>query len=118
MDEISIFIGIAPCSGGSCDDVGQVLYNGAYDPQRDPNNIGKGLFEDFSVQLPAGYPTGDSVLTVFHIADTQVNTLYLYVSLLCVIYSVRYRLLVVPWSLSSTPPLFLSPYRLRLVYII
>ncbi|PSS34133.1 hypothetical protein PHLCEN_2v1843 [Hermanssonia centrifuga] len=71
VDEISIFIGIAPCSGGSCDDVGQVLYNGAYDPQQDPNNIGKGLFEDFLVQLPAGYPTGDSVLTVFHIADTQ-----------------------------------------------
>ncbi len=118
MDEVSIFIGIAPCSG-ECDGVvGQVLFNGAYEPTLDSNNIAKGLFEDFSVQLPAGYPTGDSVLTVFHVADTQVDTLYSCISLISAIYAVRYRLLVDPLSLSSTSPLLLSLYRLKVVYIV
>lgn len=45
---------------------GTVLYNGTFDPQYNVSAPQKGLYQDFRVQLPEGWPTGESVLAVAH----------------------------------------------------
>ena len=45
---------------------GTVLYTGDFNPQYNVSAPEKGLYQDFRVQLPAGWPAGESVLAVAH----------------------------------------------------
>ncbi|GJE98355.1 hypothetical protein PsYK624_145840 [Phanerochaete sordida] len=45
---------------------GTVLYNGSFAPQYNASAPQKGLYQDFRVQLPEGWPAGESVLAVAH----------------------------------------------------
>ena len=80
MDEVSLLIGITPCPNGAFSPSvalgpGTVLYNGPFNPAQDPSNPGAGLHEDFSLTpLPSSVGLGQNILTVFHIADTQIST--------------------------------------------
>ena len=80
MDEVSITIGITPCSGGPTTCAGSpslgpgtVLFNGPFNDAEDPNNIGAGLHEDFNVTIPSDAVKGTTALTVFHVAFTQAS---------------------------------------------
>ncbi|KAG2121922.1 hypothetical protein DEU56DRAFT_833223 [Suillus clintonianus] len=66
--EISIVIGIQSCPTGNCLplnwDLGTVLYAGPFNPQ-----FGSGAYdpyEDFSVQIPASFVTGQAQLGLAH----------------------------------------------------
>ncbi|EKM56261.1 uncharacterized protein PHACADRAFT_253293 [Phanerochaete carnosa HHB-10118-sp] len=45
---------------------GTVLYNGTFNPQYNVSAPQKGLYQDFRLQLPEGWPSGESVLSVAH----------------------------------------------------
>ncbi|KAH7929626.1 hypothetical protein BV22DRAFT_1029253 [Leucogyrophana mollusca] len=63
--EVAVVIGVLSC-GGNCvstnEDIGQVLYQGPFNPQPDP---GTATFdEDFPVQIPASIAAGEAQLVV------------------------------------------------------
>ncbi|OAX38184.1 hypothetical protein K503DRAFT_179190 [Rhizopogon vinicolor AM-OR11-026] len=67
-EEIAIVIGIQSCTSGNClpvsEDMGTILYEGPFNPQ-----FGSGAsdpYEDFSVQLPASFATGQAQLGLAH----------------------------------------------------
>ncbi|KAG2135181.1 uncharacterized protein EDB93DRAFT_1107156 [Suillus bovinus] len=67
-DEISIVIGIQSCPTGNCfpisEAMGTVLYEGPFNPE-----FGSGAddpYEDFSVQVPASFATGQAQLGLAH----------------------------------------------------
>lgn len=67
-DEISIVIAIQSCPTGNCfpvsEEMGTVLYAGPFNPQ-----FGSGAddpYEDFSVQVPASFATGQAQLGLAH----------------------------------------------------
>ncbi|KAG1841832.1 hypothetical protein F4604DRAFT_1939182 [Suillus subluteus] len=67
-EEISIVIAIQSCPTGNClpvsEDMGTVLYAGPFNPQ-----FGSGAedpYEDFSVQVPASFTTGQAQLGLAH----------------------------------------------------
>lgn len=67
-EEISIVIGIQSCPTGDClpisEGMGTVLYEGPFNPQ-----YGLGAddpYEDFSVQVPASFATGQAQLGLAH----------------------------------------------------
>jgi hypothetical protein len=66
--EIAIVIAIQSCPTGNClpvsEDMGTILYAGPFNPQ-----FGSGAFdpyEDFSVQVPASFATGQAQLGLAH----------------------------------------------------
>ncbi|KAG1839188.1 hypothetical protein C8R48DRAFT_91704 [Suillus tomentosus] len=76
-EEISIVIGIQSCSTGDClpvsEGMGTVLYEGPFNPQ-----YGLGAddpYEDFSVQVPASFATGQAQLGLAHF--TLIGAIYL-----------------------------------------
>ncbi|KAG1742012.1 hypothetical protein EDB19DRAFT_1827931 [Suillus lakei] len=67
-EEISIVIAIQSCPTGNClpvsEDMGTVLYEGPFNPQ-----FGSGAddpYEDFSVQVPVSFATGQAQLGLAH----------------------------------------------------
>lgn len=68
---------LTPCFD-VCDDPSQwgpgtVLYNGAFNPQFNSSQPQKGSFQDFSLTVPQGWPTGESVLQVGHLFKIGVS---------------------------------------------
>ncbi|OSD05617.1 hypothetical protein PYCCODRAFT_1464970 [Trametes coccinea BRFM310] len=76
--ELSVAIGLLNCaqqqpdSSATCDGIdltqglGSVLYAGPYTPQVRPG--GDDLFQNFTVQVPEGFPAGPALLSVTHFA--------------------------------------------------
>ncbi|KAG0701675.1 hypothetical protein DFH29DRAFT_925399 [Suillus ampliporus] len=64
FEEIAIVIAIQSCPTGQCftvsEDMGTVLYEGPYNPQF--GSEADDLYEDFSVQVPASFATGQAQL--------------------------------------------------------
>lgn len=61
-----------------CDDpsqwgLGQVLYNGAFNPQYNVSEPQKSLYQDFVLNVPEGWPAGTSVLGVAHLLNIGVS---------------------------------------------
>lgn len=70
MSQKSVLVAVTACYD-VCDQPdqwgpGTVLYNGLFDPQYNVSAPQKSLYQDFRVQLPEGWPTGESVLAVAH----------------------------------------------------
>ncbi|KAH7910753.1 hypothetical protein BJ138DRAFT_1101590 [Hygrophoropsis aurantiaca] len=68
-DEIAIAIGLISCPNGQCpypdyEALGQVLYQGPFDPQFGPAYYN--LYQNFTVQIPASFPTGQALLGAVH----------------------------------------------------
>ena len=61
------------CSDPSQWGSGTVLYNGAFNPQYNSSAPQKGLYQDFSLTLPQGWPAGESVLQVAHLFKLGVS---------------------------------------------
>ncbi|KAG1733235.1 uncharacterized protein EDB91DRAFT_1226207 [Suillus paluster] len=68
VEEIAIVIAIQSCPTGYCynvsEDMGTVLYEGPYNPQLGPDAYD--LYQDFSVQVPASFATGQAQLGLAH----------------------------------------------------
>ena len=54
---------------------GSVLYNGPFNPQYNFSAPAKGLYQDFSLQVPEYWPSGPSVLQVAHFFSVGVRAL-------------------------------------------
>ncbi|KIP01771.1 hypothetical protein PHLGIDRAFT_38184 [Phlebiopsis gigantea 11061_1 CR5-6] len=70
MSQKSVLVAVTACYD-VCDQPdqwgpGTVLYNGLFNPQYNVSAPQKSLYQDFRVQLPEGWPTGESVLAVAH----------------------------------------------------
>lgn len=72
LSEISALIAVAECFD-PCDlssintwSAGTVLYDGPFNPQFNSSAPMKGLYQDFRLQLPGGWATGQSVILVAH----------------------------------------------------
>jgi len=74
--EIGVGIAIASCATRPCfppqDFMGDVLFHGAYKPVRVENSLT--LFQNFSVEIPSGFPKGHAQLNVAHSALIGVRT--------------------------------------------
>ncbi|KAI0703779.1 hypothetical protein BC835DRAFT_1410507 [Cytidiella melzeri] len=71
LSQVSVTISLTACYD-VCDDPSQwgpgtVLYNGAFNPQYNQSQPQKGLYQDFSLTVPQGWPAGESVLQVGHL---------------------------------------------------
>ncbi|KAH9887357.1 hypothetical protein C8Q73DRAFT_261910 [Cubamyces lactineus] len=71
--QVAVILGFRSCTTGSCagidpseDGVGDIIYAGTFDPQRDPSQPQKGLFQDFEWSVPAGFP-GPALLSLVHL---------------------------------------------------
>ncbi len=68
--------GLAFCATRPCfppqDFMGDVLFHGAYKPVRVENSLT--LFQNFSVEIPSGFPKGHAQLNVAHSALIGVRT--------------------------------------------
>ncbi|KAG1899763.1 uncharacterized protein F5891DRAFT_1036309 [Suillus fuscotomentosus] len=66
--EIAIVIAIQSCPTGDClpisEDMGTILYEGPFNPQYGPG--AEDPYEDFSVQVPASFATGQAQLGLAH----------------------------------------------------
>lgn len=79
--EVSVAIGLLSCVGraplGTCDgidfteQIGTALYAGPYAPQLRPG--GSDLFENFTVTVPEGFPSGAASLVVAHFSLVGVS---------------------------------------------
>jgi len=74
--EIGVGIAIASCATRPCfppqDFMGNVLYHGAYKPVQLKSSLT--LFQNFSVEIPSGFPKGHAQLNVAHSALIGVRT--------------------------------------------
>jgi len=68
--EIGVGIAIASCATHPCfppqDFMGDILYHGAYKPVQLKSSLT--LFQNFSVEIPSGFPKGHAQLNVAHSA--------------------------------------------------
>lgn len=77
--QVNIAMALTSCGGGLCPDdpsqwpMGQVVYNGPFNPQADPSRPQLGLVEDFLLEVPEGLPAGDAVLSVYHLENIGVS---------------------------------------------
>ncbi|KAI0674701.1 hypothetical protein C8Q78DRAFT_613235 [Trametes maxima] len=72
--QVAIILGFRSCPGGTCDGfdpaedgVGTIVYSGAFNPQHDPNQPQKGLFQDFKFQVPTDSTQGASTFSLAHL---------------------------------------------------
>ncbi|KAF7797680.1 hypothetical protein EIP86_011083 [Pleurotus ostreatoroseus] len=73
IDQVSVVIALTPCYD-VCDDpsqwgLGQVIYNGPFNPQYNSSFPQKGLYQDFTFQLQDGWPTVETVVSVSHLVN-------------------------------------------------
>lgn len=81
--QVAALIGFPSCPGGDCstfdpatDGVGpNIVFAGAFTPAHDPNQPQEGLFQDFTLQIPANAAIGDSVFSLRHLQAVGVSTL-------------------------------------------
>ncbi|KAL9711427.1 hypothetical protein Ac2012v2_005972 [Leucoagaricus gongylophorus] len=70
--EVSVAIGINPCSPSSClspsDILGHLLYSGSYNPQWHSDKSALQPFQNFSVTIPTVIPKGQASIGVAHFA--------------------------------------------------
>ncbi|KAJ7723304.1 hypothetical protein DFH07DRAFT_783623 [Mycena maculata] len=72
--EVAIVIGLLSCVGlpdgcpSPADDIGDVLYNGPYNPQFQEATPGKPPYQNFSVAIPGSVPSGPAQLSVVHLS--------------------------------------------------
>ncbi|KAH7927835.1 hypothetical protein BV22DRAFT_1006033 [Leucogyrophana mollusca] len=80
--EVAVVIAIFPCFSDpplSCpaferDGVGEILYNGPYNPQYpSPNPDNEPPQQNFTVTIPSGIKTGPAVFSVTHFSFTGAN---------------------------------------------
>ncbi|OJT02776.1 hypothetical protein TRAPUB_6632 [Trametes pubescens] len=79
--QVAALIGFRACPDGDCstfnpatDGVGpNIVFAGAFTPAHDPNQPQKGLFQDFTFQIPAGSAIGDSVFSLGHLQAVGAN---------------------------------------------
>lgn len=68
--EVAVVIGIQSCPGTPCIDpadyMGQILYNGPFDPQFHETTFYP--YENFTVQIPSSIASGTALLGVVHVA--------------------------------------------------
>ncbi|KAF9445455.1 hypothetical protein P691DRAFT_675614 [Macrolepiota fuliginosa MF-IS2] len=67
--EVAVVIGVQSCvtrCPAPSDTMGQVLYSGSYNPQRDPANRTKQPFQNFTVTVPSNLPKGPAQIGVAH----------------------------------------------------
>jgi hypothetical protein len=79
---VSVTISVTACFD-VCDQPSQwgpgtVLYNGAFNPQFNTSAPAKGLYQDFALTLPEGWPNGESVLQVGHLFKLGVSIVALF----------------------------------------
>lgn len=78
--QVAALIGFRSCPGGDCstfdpatDGVGPtIVFAGAFTPAHDPNQPQKGLFQDFTFQVPEG-AFGNSVFSLGHLQAVGVS---------------------------------------------
>ncbi|KAG1839187.1 hypothetical protein C8R48DRAFT_621813 [Suillus tomentosus] len=67
--EVAVVIGIQSCPGTPCIDpadyMGQILYNGPFDPQFHETYLPP--YENFTVQIPSSIASGTALLGVVHV---------------------------------------------------
>ncbi|KAG1792133.1 uncharacterized protein HD556DRAFT_1444646 [Suillus plorans] len=67
--EVAVVIGIQSCPGTPCinpaDYMGQILYNGPFDPQ--VHGLYLPPYENFTVQIPSSIASGTALLEVVHV---------------------------------------------------
>lgn len=81
--QVAALIGFRACPDGDCstfdpatDGVGpNIVFAGAFTPAHDPNQPQKGLFQDFTFQIPAGSAIGDSVFSLGHLQAVGVSAI-------------------------------------------
>ena len=70
MSQKNVLIAVTACYDVCADPsqwgAGTILYNGDFNPQYNQSAPQKGLYQDLRVQLPEGWPAGESVLQVAH----------------------------------------------------
>ncbi|KAL7283901.1 hypothetical protein PYCCODRAFT_320808 [Trametes coccinea BRFM310] len=71
--QVAAILGFRTCGSGDCsgidpseDGVGDIIFAGAFNPQRDPTQPQKGLFQDFSWSVPSDLP-GNGLLSLVHL---------------------------------------------------
>ncbi|CDO72834.1 hypothetical protein BN946_scf185002.g19 [Trametes cinnabarina] len=71
--QVAAILGFRSCGSGGCsgidpsqDGVGDIIFAGAFNPQRDPTQPQKGLFQDFSWSVPDDLP-GPGLLSLVHL---------------------------------------------------
>ncbi|KAI0360251.1 hypothetical protein OH77DRAFT_1393630 [Trametes cingulata] len=71
--QVAIILGIRNCPSGDCngfdpseDGMGTLLYSGLFNPQHSPTEPQKGLFQDFTVQVPDSM-SGSTLLSLAHL---------------------------------------------------
>ncbi|KAI0363432.1 hypothetical protein BV20DRAFT_144836 [Pilatotrama ljubarskyi] len=71
--QVAVILGIRGCPSGDCTGfdpadfgMGTLIYHGVFDPQRDPTQPQKGLFQDFTFQVP-DFLSGSTLLSLAHL---------------------------------------------------
>ncbi|KAG2135182.1 uncharacterized protein EDB93DRAFT_1171184 [Suillus bovinus] len=68
-EEVAVVIGIQSCPGSPCispaDYMGQILYNGPFDPQFHETYLPP--YDNFTVQIPSSIANGTALLGVAHV---------------------------------------------------
>ena len=84
--EIGVGIAIASCASRPCFDpqdfMGDVLYHGGYKPV-EISQRSTTLYENFTVVIPSGFPTGPAQLNVAHSALIGVRTILVLCHFVC-----------------------------------
>ncbi|EKM60344.1 uncharacterized protein PHACADRAFT_23720 [Phanerochaete carnosa HHB-10118-sp] len=70
--EVALVLSIVPCPADGCtdpsynpsDDLGQIFYNGAYNPQSQPGAPQKPPHQNFTVQVPTSFTSGENVALI------------------------------------------------------
>ncbi|KAG2065787.1 hypothetical protein BDR04DRAFT_1060113 [Suillus decipiens] len=69
-EEVAVVIGIQSCPGKPCSSpmvsMGQILYNGPFNPQF-PENMPGPPYENFTVQIPDGIASGTVLIGAVHV---------------------------------------------------
>jgi len=90
--EVSVAIGIDPCSPSSCLPsnliLGRLLYSGSYNPRWDSNKPFVQPYQNFSVTVPTNIPKGWANVGVAHFALIGVHLVQLYINIKLIPFSV------------------------------
>ncbi|EKM52099.1 uncharacterized protein PHACADRAFT_165414 [Phanerochaete carnosa HHB-10118-sp] len=71
--EVALVLSMAPCPSVGCTDpsynpsnqLGQILYNGPYNPQYHPETgVGKPQYQNFSIEVPTSFTSGENIALI------------------------------------------------------
>ena len=90
--EVSVAIGINPCSPSSClppsEILGRPLYSGPYHPRYDSDKPFLQPYQNFSVTIPTTIPKGRANIGVAHFTLVGVHLVQLYIDIRLTLYCV------------------------------